>query len=300
VGTRQEMRLLAASCTAALAIALTCAVAATAYGAANGRIAYSASGGGQVFSIGPRGGRPTQLTHDPTGAAHPDWSRDGRLLAFDIGGRQLAVTAADGSGQRTVPVSVNAIDPSWSPNSAQLAFTGVEYDQNGNPETASLYVTNADGSNYVRIGPGSEPAWSPRGDWIAYLSNPARTDGCAGIWRMHSDGTGNAPVIPAFAKGAGCTGGGFDPSFAPNGRRIAYVSADGRSIFTAGLSGRGRHRVVRDSRAKASPVYSPDGRSIAYSTSGPGAGLWVVSAKGGKPKRISRGTGSVAWQPRPH
>lgn len=284
---------------AALASALVCAAAATAHAAANGRIAYSASGGGQVFSIAPSGGSPTQLTHDPAGAANPDWSGDGRLLAFDIGGGQLAVTAADGSGQRTIPVSVNAIDPSWSPNASQLVFTGVEYDQNGNPETTSLYVTNADGSNYVRIGPGSEPDWSPRGDWIAYLSNPARTDLCSGIWRMHSDGSGNAPVIPAFPKGAGCAGGGFDPSFAPNGKHIVYVSADGRSIYTAGLRGRGRHRVVRDSREKASPVYSPDGRSIAYSTSGRGAGLWIVSAKGGKPGRISRATGSVAWQPRP-
>ncbi len=293
------MRFLAVTCVAAPAAAFACALAATAYGAANGRIAYSASGGGQVFSIGPGGGSPTQLTHDPAGAANPDWSRDGRLLAFDTGGRLLAVSAPDGSGQRTIPVSVNAIDPSWSPTAAQLVFTGVEYDQNGNAETTSLYVTNADGSNYVRIGPGSEPDWSPRGDWIAYLSNPARTNGCAGIWRMHSDGSGNAPVIPAFPRGAGCSGGGSDPSFAPNGKHIVYVSADGRSIYTAGLSGRGRHRVVRDSRAKASPVYSPDGRTIAYTTSGPGAGLWTVSAKGGKPKRISSATGSVAWQPRP-
>jgi Tol biopolymer transport system component len=293
------MRPFAAGLSAVLAIALACAVATTAYGARNGRIAYAASGGGQVFSISPRGGSPIQLTHDAAGAANPDWSRDGRLLAFDIGGQQLAVTAANGSRQRTIPISVSATDPSWSPNASRLVFTGVEYDQNGTPETTSLFVTHADGSNYVRIGPGSEPDWSPRGDWIAYLSNPARTNGCAGIWRMHSNGAGNAPVIPAFPSGSGCRGGGLDPSFAPNGKRIAYVSVDGHSIYTAGLRGRGRHRVLRDSRAKASPVYSPDGRSIAYSTSGRGAGLWIVSAKGGKPKRISRGTGSVAWQPRP-
>jgi hypothetical protein len=40
-------------------------------------------------------------------------------------------------------------------------------------------------------------------------------------------------------------------------------------------------------------VFSPDGRTIAYSTS---AGLWRVSAKGGHPKRIAAaGSASAAW-----
>lgn len=280
------------------ALALGAAVAAAPASAdANGRIAYAPAAGGQVFSIPARGGAPVQITHDPSGAAHPDWSRDGRFVAYDVGGLRLAVANANGSGERLVNVDVSAIDPSWSPDSSKLAFTGVVYNQNAGVEDSSLYVTAVDGSGYMRIRPGSEPDWSPRADWIVYRSNPASTDGCAGIWRLHSDGTGNAPVAPATRNGAVCSGGGVDPSFSPDGRRVVYVSTDGHSIYTVNLHGRDRRLVLRDASLKASPVYSPDGKRIAYSVAG--SGIWAVGVRGGRPHRLGRGTGYVAWQPLP-
>jgi Tol biopolymer transport system component len=279
---------------AALALAAALA-AAPAFGGVNGRLAYAPASGGQVFSIPAKGGAPFQVTHDASGAAHPDWSRDGRYLAYDVGGLRLAVANADGSGERLVNVDVSAIDPSWSPDSSKLAFTGVVYDQNAGVEDSSLYVTAADGSGYMRIGPGSEPDWSPRADWIVYRSNPASTDGCAGIWRMHSDGSGNAPVAPATRSGTACSGGGVDPSFSPDGKRIVYVSTDGHSIYTVNLHGRSRHLVLRDSSPNASPVFSPDGRRIAYSVAG--SGIWAVGVRGGRAHRLGRGTGYIAWQP---
>jgi Tol biopolymer transport system component len=244
-----------------------------------GQLAYSAGSPSQVFV----GGR--QITHEPAGAAHPDWSRDGRLIAYDVGGARIAVANADGSGEHLITIDTDAIDPSWSPDSKQLVFTGPEYDQNGSPEQTYLYVTQADGSNYVRIGNGTEPDWSPKGDWIVYRSNPADTDGRAGIWRMRPDGSDNRRVAA----------GGSDPSFSPNGGRVVFVSADGTTIYTTSPRGGNKHRVVRDSSAKSSPVFSPDGRAIVYSTS---SGLWRVSAKGGHPRRIAGGGGYVAWRPR--
>jgi TolB protein len=248
------------------------------------RLAFSAGAPSQIFTVGAHGGRPQQITHDAGGAAHPDWSPNGRLVAYDVGGARIAIANAAGGGERFVTVEMSAIDPSWSPDSSQLAFTGVQYDQSGAPEDTSLYLTQADGSNYMRIGDGSEPDWSPRGDWIVYRSNPARSGGRAGIWRVHADGSGNGLVA----------GSGSTPSFAPNGRRVVFVSANGRAIYTTSLHGGIRHVVVRDARTKSSPVYSPNGRSIVFSTSG---GLWKVSAKGGHAKRIAAGGGAPSWQP---
>jgi TolB protein len=249
------------------------------------QLAFSAGAPSQIFTVGAAGGRAVQITHDAGGAARPDWSPDGHFVAYDVGGARIAIAGANGRGERFVTAEMSAVDPTWSPDSSQLAFTGVQYNVNGAPEDTSLYVTQADGSNYVRIGDGSQPDWSPRGDWIVYLSNPARSGGTAGIWRMRSDGSDNAPVATT----------GSNPSFSPNGKRVVFVSADGKTIFTTSLHGGTRHRVVRDSRRKSSPVYSPDGRSIVYSTS---TGLWKVSAKGGHAKRIAAGSGAVSWQPR--
>src|SRR5256885_3514850 len=200
------------------------ALAASASGA--GRLAYSSGTPSQVFTVGAGGGPAQQITHDPEGAAHPDWSRDGRLVAYDVGGARLAVANADGSGQHFISVEMSAVDPSWSPDSSQLTFTGVQYDENGNPEDTSLYVTQADGSNYVRIGYGSQPDWSPTGDWIVYLSNPASSDGCAGIWRVRPDGSEHGPVAPGEPDGSACAGGGEDPSLSPHSKRGAFVTAD--------------------------------------------------------------------------
>jgi TolB protein len=254
--------------------------------AAASQLAFSSGAPSQIFTVGSKGGSAQQLTHDAEGAAHPDWSPDGRSVAYDVGGARIAIAPAGGGGERFVSIEISAVDPSWSPNAAQLAFTGVQYDENGNPEDTSLYVTQADGSNYVRIGDGSQPDWSPKADWIVYRSNPATTAGCSGIWRIHSDGSGNGPV-------AAC--GGSDPSFSPNGKRVAFVSGDGKAIYTTSLHGGRKRRVARGASVKTSPVFSPDGRSIVYSA---GGGLWKVSAKGGKPKRIAAATGYVAWQPR--
>ncbi|HEY1596622.1 MAG TPA: hypothetical protein VGF74_14600 [Thermoleophilaceae bacterium] len=266
---------------------------ATPAAASQQRIAFSTGAPSQIFTIGSNGGRPQQITHDATGAAHPDWSPDGHSLAFDVGGARIAIAPAGGGSERLVSIGMSAIDPTWSPDASQLAFTGVQYDDSGNAEDTSLYVTQADGSNFVRIGDGSEPDWSPRADSIVYRSNPASSGGCPGIWRIHSDGSGNTAVAPGTLTGSTCAGGGSDPSFAPNGKRVAYVSGDGRAIYTTSLHGGMRHRVVRDLAAKSSPVFSPDGRTIVYST---GAGLWRVSAKGGHPKRIAAAGGaSAAW-----
>jgi Tol biopolymer transport system component len=80
-----------------------------------------------------------------------------------------------------------------------------------------------------------------------------------------------------------------------SGKRVAYVSADGTAIYTTSIRGGSKHRVVRDSTMKSSPVFSPDGRVIVYSTAG---GLWKVSVKGGRARRIATAGGFVAWQPR--
>jgi Tol biopolymer transport system component len=281
----------------ACVLALCASAGARTFPGANGRLAYVA--GNQVFTMAANGGDVRQLTRDPVGAGHPDWSPDGRSIAYDTAGHFITVAAADGSGAHTVTTDFSALDPSWSPDSKALAFTGPEYDENGNIENSSIYVVAADGSVDHRIGPGSEPDWSPRGDWIVYLSNPARSGGCAGLFRMHSDGSGNSPVVPAHEDDGTCTGGGDHPSFSPDGKRIAFVSADRRAIYTVGLGGRHRKLVYRDGRVKSSPVFSPDGTRIAYSTLTGGTSTWTASARGGHVRRATGGSDQLAWQPLP-
>ena len=86
------------------------------------------------------------------------------------------------------------------------------------PSEATLYIANADGTaERALTEPGSwnyNPAWSPKGDWIAFTSERA---GSADIYRVHPDGTGVERLTdsPAFDDQA---------AFSPDGKQIVFVS----------------------------------------------------------------------------
>jgi TolB protein len=81
-------------------------------------------------------------------------------------------------------------------------------------------------------------------------------------------------------------------SWSPDGSRLAYgVLPDKgrRRIVTVGAGG-GKPRAVRGTRGGSQPVFSPDGRWIAFARTRPklaSATIWIVEAAGGKPRRLA-------------
>lgn len=138
----------------------------------------------------------------------------------------------------------------------------------------------------------AQPAWSPDGTKIAYVSLSG-DDGYHELHVMNADGSG---VTPITRRDEGAI---YRPTWSPNGQRIAFskCTRGGCTIFAVNSDG---SELVQLTMAGSSfgPAWSPDGTRIAFTLGGswPG-GIAYVAADGGDPTMIVSSGHSPAWRP---
>jgi TolB protein len=219
------------------------------------------------------------------------WSHDGRSIAYTSYRRGppniFIANIYEGTSLELTKGNDQNWTPAWSPDGRSIAFSST---RDGNPE---IYVANRDGSNPRRLTnhPGNDitPTWSPSGTQIAFTSNRR---GEPQIWVVGADGLGATQLTsesyadrPTWSPApfneiayAARTGPGQDiriidvatrqvrqltfgegtnesPSFAPNGRHLAFSSTrSGKTqIFTIARDGRNLRQVT-----KVGNNYQPD------------------------------------------
>ncbi len=166
-------------------------------------VAFDRSGGPHpptpaIFVMNMDGTHVARVTTPPASAkdgdTNPDFSPDGKRLAFVRDGA-IYIVAIDGSGLRQVtPASLLASRPQWSPDGSKILF--------GNSDTASadvgqnVHVVNVDGSGLVALTSetspdrAADPTWSPDGSMIGFTRYRAElADHYVAIVVMHADGS---------------------------------------------------------------------------------------------------------------
>ncbi len=136
--------------------------------------------------------------------------------------QQPLVTETDFGGASSMAVGSLA----FSPDGRRLAFQWAMEGRNNIAGGSRLWVTSVTGGTPVPLGSDSEsfqdaPAWSPDGEWVAYVSGQSlqkvRVGGTAGAVRL-SDG------IPQFIA---------RPQWSADGRWILCERLDGLALFAS-------------------------------------------------------------------
>lgn len=267
---------LGVAASAALALCLLALFAAHPAGAAfpgnNGKIVFwsDRSAGPGLYTITP-GGTATKVPGTSGGENHAAWSPDGTRIAFRSATNEIFVMNADGTGRRQLTNTPAAEqEPVWSPDGSRIAFAK---DASGTDATTDLeiWAMNADGgsptqlTNTVQGARDTQPAWSPLGNQIAFVSEGRPEQTNSDIYVMDTNpATEDASNLTDDTTTPVYQYNDEDPSWSPDGTQITYSTKI--DVWKMNADGTGsKTNLTEGSGGGAQPAWSPDGSRIAYS-----------------------------------
>jgi Tol biopolymer transport system component len=180
--------------------------------------------------------------------------------------------------------------PVWSPDSQQIAFVATHGRDKKPLINWEIYKVNVNGTGLTRLTDNPEmdidPAWSPDSRRIIFYSNrkfkqQEGTENCCGsLYAINSDGS----KLTQITKDIGWP---HNPKWSRSSNRIAFESKG--EIYAINSDGSGRVKLVSlgknrgESISNYSPIWSPDGNKIAFSSQR----LEVINVNGSNRIQIS-------------
>ena len=216
----------------------------------------------------------TRISENAGEETSPTLSPDGTTVAYAMRVNGSWDIYAQRVGGRNATPIVN--DPqrdekgaAFSPDGSQIAFHIAD-------ATGGIFIAGATGESVRRVTEtGFDPAWSPDAKQIAYateeVNDPSSRLGQSTLYVAGASGGTPRKLLDAD---------GVQPSWSPSGARIVYWSNTGgqRDIYTVASTGGTPVAVTNDAAIDWSPVWSPDGNFIYFSSDrGTAMNLWRIA-----------------------
>jgi TolB protein len=221
-------------------------------------------------------------------------SHDGKKIAWtarENGAHRLYVTDKAGGTPVLLASGVNYCgQPTWSPDDRKVVFMKSDV-----PAELAIYVVDVDGQHEQRLTPGNRstcPGWFPDGKKIAYVSIESNN---RSIYTMQADGSDRKLLSSAnnFFTTLSVSPTGDKICLTTSGWEMAtniwMMNVDGSNLknLIAGPD----HFTENDEmwgESNGNPVWSPDGKKIAYVSSVTSRSeIYVINSDGTNDRRLT-------------
>ncbi len=226
-------------------------------------------GTSKILLVSIDSGAPKEFQTGQTSSSEPSWSPNGKEIAFvadDTGGTpQIYIEKANGGNPKKITsIALGASGLLWSPDGKYIAFTSDVFpDCKTDSENAlrekSLETGKVKAKLFTTL---PYRVWNEWKDGKRSHLFVVSTD--SGTVRDLAPGDYDTPPIDL--------GGRMDYAFSPDSKEICYVKNTARMVavstnndlFTVDINGGDAKRITTNESNDNQPLYSPDGRYIAY------------------------------------
>jgi Tol biopolymer transport system component len=215
--------------------------------------------------------------------------KNGRIAYTDNAGGccgDIHLVKPDGSGDRNITNTgspTGEYQASFSPNGRKLVFDRDD----------DIWIVSSKGKGLKRLttsGDVGDAAFSANGRKIVFVRSAEpdlllaqrRGSDSRDIWIMRKNGSRQRQLTSAV-------GGDTNPTFAANGKLIAFASDRNgtREIFTMRPNGKREKQLTDNEVADYQPSFSPDSKRIVFARNGAPGGIYSMKKNGGGVKRLT-------------